>query len=130
MVVLLPSWGKNKCRALRSAQWKASFHYDKCKIKKPTITFFGNRYSTAGIQPDPEKIKDIQNMPTPRNKEELQTFLGLMNYLSQFIPKFADKTHLVRSLLKEDAPWTWEPKHEQSFEDLNREIINAKSLKY
>ena len=50
-----------------SAQWKVLFNYDKWEIKKPAITFFGNCYSAAGIQPHRQKIKGIQNMLNPRN---------------------------------------------------------------
>ena len=34
-----------------------------------------------GIQPDPQKIKALTDMPAPNNKKELQAFLGIINYL-------------------------------------------------
>ena len=113
-----------------AAERKMLFNYDKCEIKQTTITFFGNRYSPAVVQPHPDKVKGIQNMPTPQNKGELQTFLGLMNYLSQFVPHFADKASDLRNLLKDNTPWTWEPNHQQDFEDLKAEIAMEGWLKY
>lgn len=68
------------------------FHSEKCLIKQPQIEFFGNIYTRDGIKPDPGKVKDIREMPTPTSKDELHTFLGMLTYLSQFIPKFSDKT--------------------------------------
>ena len=62
-------------------------------------------YSENGVSPHPEKLEDLQNMPYPTCKKELQEFLGLITYLSPFIPNLADKTHILRGLLKKDAPF-------------------------
>ena len=69
-------------------------------------------------------------MPPPQNKEELHTFLGLMNYLAQFIPKFSQKAHDLRALLKQDAYWVWEPSHQKCFDNLKAEIKHSACLKY
>lgn len=34
--------------------------------------------------------------------------MGLMNYLSPYIPMFTDKAHNLRGLLKSESQWTWE----------------------
>ena len=39
------------------------FNSTKCKIKSKSTSFFGMIYSENGISPDPEKLKDLQNMP-------------------------------------------------------------------
>ena len=114
----------------RSVEHNIVFNIAKCEVKKPNITFFGNQYSADGIQPDPKKIQGIQDMPTPRTKEELHTFLGLMNDLTQFIPKFAEKAHDLRGLLKQDVNWVWEPSHQQQFDNLKAEISREVCLKY
>ena len=46
--------------------------------------------SREGIQPDPQKIKALTNMPAPKNKRELQAFLGIINYLGKFSPGMAE----------------------------------------
>ena len=84
------------------------FNSNKCCIKQDNISFFGNKYTAEGIMPDPAKIEDIQNMPSPVSKDDLQRFLGMMNYLSQYIPNFASKAHTLRSLLKSESTWTWD----------------------
>ncbi|KAK2716561.1 hypothetical protein QYM36_006892 [Artemia franciscana] len=38
--------------------------------------------SKEGIKPDPEKLNTIKKMPSPTTKEELQTLLGMLNFLS------------------------------------------------
>ena len=80
--------------------------------------------------PDPAKIEDIQNMPSPVSKDDLQRFLGMMNYLSQYIPNFASKAHTLRSLLKSESTWTWDKDHQKCYEDLKKEISNDVCLRY
>ena len=51
-----------------------------------SIPFFGKVVSREGIQPDPQKIKLLTNMPVPKKTRELQAFLGIINYLGKFSP--------------------------------------------
>lgn len=106
------------------------FNSNKCAIKQSSVSFFGNIYTTEGIKPDPAKINDIQKMPTPQNKDDLHRFMGMLNYLSQYIPKFAEKAHTLRSLLKSETPWTWHADHQECFNNLKSLITTDTCLKY
>ena len=78
------------------------FNSAKCLIKQRSISFFGNTYTDNGITPDDDnKVRDIQNMPTPENREDLHRFIGMMSYLSQFIPHFAEKSTHSTSAVEE-----------------------------
>ena len=83
------------------------FNSDKCFIKQESISFYGNTNTAESIKPDPAKVRDVQNMPTLQCKEDLQRFLGMMTYLSKYIPHFAEKSHALHGLLKKDTIWTW-----------------------
>ena len=106
------------------------FNSTKCKIKSKSISIFRMIYSENGISPDPEKLKDLQNMLYPTYKKELQEFLGLITYLSPFIPNLADKTRTLRGLLKKDAPFLWEEHHKECFEKLKTVISQDSTLTY
>ena len=69
------------------------FNSKKCHIKQSCVSFFGNIYTPEGIKPDPDKVRDIRNMASPQSKEDVQRFLGMLMYLSQFIPQLADRTY-------------------------------------
>ena len=47
---------------------------DKCHFRCMSIPFFGEGVSREGIQPDPQKIRALTNMPVPKNIRELQAF--------------------------------------------------------
>ena len=37
------------------------------------------------MKPDPIKIQALQDLLTPQNQKQLQSFLGLVNYLQPFL---------------------------------------------
>ena len=83
---------KNLLRLMQVAKEEGLvFNSKKCVIKTSEIVFFGSVYGKDGIKPDPSKIEDIPKMPNPQDREDLQRFIGLMNYLAAYIPHFADK---------------------------------------
>ena len=53
--------------------------------------------------PDPKKVEAIKKMQAPQIKQELQSFLGMMNYLGQCIKDMSQLTHNMRLLLKKSA---------------------------
>jgi len=63
-------------------------------------------------------INKIKKMPAPQSKYDLQRFLGMLTYLSQYIPHFAGKAHPLRGLLKAGVPWTWDVNYQACFETL------------
>ena len=65
---------------------------EKCVIKTKEYNFFGMLYTPDGVKPNPDKIRAIEGMETPKDKKELHTFLGMATYMSSFIPKLADHT--------------------------------------
>ena len=106
------------------------FNKSKCQIKQNSISFFGNKYTDQGVKPDPAKIQDVQNMPIPKDKDELKSFLGLMTYMAQFIPNFAHKAHILRELAKDNSVWCWDEIHQKCFDDLKACITEQSYLEY
>lgn len=49
----------------------------------------GNIISESGVQPDPEKVKAIVEMPAPEDKKGVQRPLGTVNYLASYIPNMS-----------------------------------------
>ncbi|KAK2716101.1 hypothetical protein QYM36_010621 [Artemia franciscana] len=75
------------------------------------------------MQPDPDKIRAINNMPSPSCREELQTLLGMINYLAKYIPSLSTKNKKLRDLTKADS-FIWEEEHMQILEDLKSSIVS------
>ena len=65
-------------------------NFDKIQYKQQGIEFFGETYTTQGHKPSNTKVKAIREMPKPENLKDLQTFLGMTQYLSKFSPQIAE----------------------------------------
>lgn len=59
------------------------------------------------MKADPDKTKPITDMPTPSNASELRRFLGMVQYITKFIPDIASKIQPLRELLNKESQWTW-----------------------
>lgn len=82
------------------------FNIKKIKIRVDVVLYVGYIISKDDIKVDPEKVKAIVHMAEPGNKEELRRFLGIITYLSRYIPKLSVLNAPLRKLLKEDVEWT------------------------
>lgn len=56
---------------------------------------------------DHEKGKAIYDMTPPRKLEELRRSLGLVNYVTKFVPKAAEVRQPLHNLLRKDVERTW-----------------------
>ena len=65
-------------------------NFDKIQYKQKEVEFFGEMYTTQGCKPSDTKVKAITEMPKPENLKDLQTFLGMIQYLSKFSPRIAE----------------------------------------
>ena len=107
------------------------FNPNKCQFRKMQVKFFGLILLRQGVSPDPVKIEALRKLPEPRDDKLLQSFLGMVNYLSRFNPNIASLTHNLRELLKKGSEPKWTDVHMIDF----RKIIETfrregKILKY
>ena len=59
-------------------------NFNKIQYKQKEVEFFGETYMTQGCKPSDTKVKAIMEMPKPTTLKDLQTFLGMVQYLSKF----------------------------------------------
>jgi hypothetical protein len=57
-----------------------------------------------GITIDPEKLEVIRKSPTPKNKQEIGSFLGLYTYYRRFISDFANIVKQLTNLRRRSKP--------------------------
>ena len=65
-----------------------TFNSDKFVFKSNDLKFFGN-LTWEGYKVDPKEVHTITEMKPPQNLQDLQSYLGLVNYLNCFSPKLA-----------------------------------------
>ena len=62
------------------------------------VSPFGEIILWYGVSLDPRKVQVLTDMPPPKSKKELQSFLGILNYLSKFSPMTAEVCKYCRNL--------------------------------
>ena len=80
----------------------------KLELRRERVTFFEAEYSTQGMHPDPKKVQGITEMTVPSDKQQLQSFLGMLNYMGTFILNLSHHMKLLRAMLKKDNVFHWE----------------------
>ena len=97
---------------------------EKCHFRCTSVLFFGEVVLREGIQPDPQKVRALTNMPVPKNKKELQAFLGIINYLGKFSPDTAEVCKLLYKITSCKTTWTWNASYQQLFDKV-KSIVKA-----
>ncbi|XP_073138879.1 uncharacterized protein [Henckelia pumila] len=97
----------------------------KCAFGVKAGNFLGFLLHQRGVEVDQNKSKAILEARPPKNKKELQRFLGQVNYLRRFISNLAGKTKEFSQLLKlkESDEFMWEAHHQQAFEKIKEYYI-------
>ena len=106
------------------------FNPQKTHMKAQAINFFGYLYDANGIHPDPGKVDAVHALPAPTNITELQEFLGLVTYLSPFIPGLSTLTAPLWELLKKDTDFSWNHTYDTTFEWIKEAVISDTTLRY
>ena len=99
----------------------------KLELRKEEITFFGALFTKEGMRPDPKKLQGIEDLTPPADKQQLQSFLGMVTYMGEFIPHLSHHTQPLRALLKKDTVFYWDEQINRSFQQLKHILREASS---
>jgi len=97
----------------------------KCHFAYQSLLLLGQKVSRLGLSTHREKVDAITSLIEPKNVSELQTFLGMMVYFSNYVPFYAWIAHPFFELLKKESTWRWEQIHQEAFELCKEVLTNA-----
>lgn len=84
--------------------------------------FLGFSLKNGSISPTSSKTEAIQNFQIPSTIKDLRSFLGMGNHLQSFIPNLANKSELLRKILrKKEGNVFWEKEQNEAFKILKNE---------
>ena len=102
----------------------------KLQFKKEEVSFFGHRWNSTGISPDPKKTESILKMQFPPDKETMHSFLGLVNFLNRYTPRLAELCSPLRKLILKDSHYSpGDPEH-AAFDAIKAEFQKKIILPY
>ena len=105
-------------------------NFDRLQCKKTEVDFFGETYTTEDCKPAQSKVSAIVGMPPPTCKMQVQSFIGMVNYLSKFSARLSELAKLIRELSKEKVPFNWGARTPSSVQADEKEIARATILAY
>eukprot|EP00253_Pinus_taeda_P021019 PITA_21019 len=88
----------------------------------------GHIISKDGIRIDPARVEAIQQLEQPRNKKEIQSFNGKLNFLRRFIPNLAEHLREMTNMLRKDSEIKWTEGAVKSFNLIKVILSSAPTL--
>ena len=86
-------------------EYNMKLNLAKCAFGVSTGKFLGFIVNNRGIEANPDKIKDVLDMPPPSNIKEVQRLTGRIVALSRFVSKASDKCQPFFQVLKKAFQW-------------------------
>ena len=114
----------------RSRKVGLKLNRSKMKIMTAEVPYIGHVLTSNGLKPDPKKVHAVEGMPSPEDKPALLRFLGMVNYMSKFIPNLADLTQPLRELLHKEVEWHWSERQEKAFQAIKEKLTSDATLQY
>ncbi|KAL5264194.1 hypothetical protein ACHWQZ_G005321 [Mnemiopsis leidyi] len=102
----------------------------KCKFGLREVTYLGRVISAKGVKPDPDKIRDVLDMPKPTDRTGVQRILGMINFLAKFIPNMSTITQPLRILLVKETEFVWTSQQDKALEEIKRVLTSSPVLAF
>ena len=100
----------------------------KCQFFQDSVECLGHEISEEGIQPLQKKVLTIKQAPAPKTVDQLESFLGMINYYGKFIPNLSTLAAPLNQLRQKNKPWKWESQEETAFKQLKEALVSTKIL--
>ena len=107
-------------------QYSMKLNPSKCAFGVFSGKFLGFMVSQRGIEANPEKVKAILEMSSPKTIKEVQSLTGRVAALNRFVSKATDKCLPFFKTLKKAFAWTEEC--ETVFQELKHYLSNPPLL--
>ncbi|THU91021.1 DNA/RNA polymerase, partial [Dendrothele bispora CBS 962.96] len=91
----------------------------KVELYAESMDCLGHIIDEKGLHADSDKLECIRNLDLqPHNYNDIQKFLGLVNYLSHFLPDVSAYTNPLSEMSKNGQPFFWRPLHDVCFRNI------------
>jgi len=104
----------------------------KCVIGVKKFRYIGYMFDETGISLSEDRVSGITNFPAPVDKRGVQRLLGMLNFISKWIPDYSFNVFPILELLKCKTPedFYWGENQEKAFEKIKKIIKSNLKLNY
>jgi len=118
---------RSVCRKLR--KFKFYSNREKSQYLPMELQVLGHLVTRRGISPIHQSVTNILQWPIPQNRSQLQSFLGMVNYFSRFMPHLVSLAAPLTEMAGATATWDWTPTHTTSFEKVKLDLSAEPAIK-
>ncbi len=94
--------------------------WKKCELYANRIECLGYIIDDMGLHADEDKLTHIMEWRTPQSYHDIQHFVGLVQYLSTFLPDITAYTGLLLAITQNGNAFNWRPIHQRCFDMIKR----------
>ncbi len=100
----------------------------KCLFWRVSLPFLGHVLLGTELKLGPATVAAIADAPTPRNAQQLSSFLSLVNFYIDFIPDLATKVEPMHALGRKGAVFEWSADCQKAFDGVKQAITADMAL--
>ena len=102
---------------------------EKCKLYAKVMDALGHVIDDKGIHADVDKMDRVRQWSTPKNFNDVQRFLGLVQYVAPYMPDVANYTSPLSNMTRNNVPFHSVPVHDSCFDNIKHLALKAPILK-
>ncbi|ODM87732.1 Retrovirus-related Pol polyprotein from transposon 17.6 [Orchesella cincta] len=95
-----------------------TIHPNKVQLCRTRFKYLGFIVEDKKCYPNPDKVKCVNEYPTPRKPKDIQKFLGLIGFYRRFVPEFSQHAKPLTTLIRKNIKFEWGPEAEKGFQHL------------
>ena len=92
------------------------------------MSYLGYIISKDGLRASDERVQAILQYATPTDLNQLESFVGKLNYYGKFLPAFASVCAPLNQLWCKDTPWKWSTECAVAFVQLKQMLADKTRL--
>ena len=101
----------------------------KVLLYAPSMECLGHLIDDLGLHADSDKMEKVRNWRTPRDYHDVQKFLGMVQYLANFMPDVSMYTGPLAEITRNGHAFEWRPLHQKCFESIKNLVCKVPVLR-
>lgn len=102
---------------------------EKCDLYSEKMDCLGHCIDDRGVHADEDKMSRIREWRTPRNYNDVERFLELVQYISHFMPDLSAYSGPLHKMVWNGHTFEWRPLHQKCFDMIKALMLKAPILR-
>ena len=101
----------------RCKEARITLNRKKMPLGQSEVKFAGYLVGLNGSKVDPDKIEAVNKFPVPATRQDLRSFMGLVNQFRQFNQAVTKCSYKLKPLLSTKGQHIWQEEHDRHSEN-------------